>query len=140
MVRADRAGSRTFVVTGAASGIGLATAQRRSSGQLVEDVIAEESGVHTVQGGGEAFGDPGQLGHDLGKLLDHPPAAQLRGVVRDRLEPKHAFALSVLGTPVKVGIRWFFRCLASFRHTCLGRWTAVGVEVERPQRSEDERP
>src|SRR5246500_6001790 len=28
MVRADRAGSRTFVVTGAASGIGLATAQR----------------------------------------------------------------------------------------------------------------
>jgi Aldo/keto reductase family len=50
------------------------------------------------------------------------------------------FDLSVLGTPVKVGMRWFFRCLASFRHTCLGRWTAVGVEVERPQRSEDERP
>ena len=47
----------------------------------------------------------GQPGDDLGKLLDHPPAAQLRGVVRDRLEPKHAFALSVLGTPVKVGIR-----------------------------------
>ena len=23
---------------------------------------------------------------------------------------------------------------------CVGRWTAVGVEVERPQRSEDERP
>jgi hypothetical protein len=23
---------------------------------------------------------------------------------------------------------------------CLARWTAVGVKVERPQRSEDERP
>src|SRR6185312_9691676 len=50
------------------------------------------------------------------------------------------FALSVLRTPVKVGIRCCLSCLASFRHTCLGRWTAVGVEVERPQRSEDERP
>src|SRR6185437_1966164 len=40
--------------------------------------------------------------------------------------------LSVLRTPVKVGIRCCLSCLASFRHTCLGRWTAVGVEVERP--------
>jgi len=23
---------------------------------------------------------------------------------------------------------------------CVGRWTVVGVEVERPERSEDERP
>jgi hypothetical protein len=60
------------------------------------------------------------LGDDVGKLLDHPPAAQLRGVMRDRLEPQHAFALSVLRTPVKVGIRCCLSCLASFRHTCLG--------------------
>jgi len=45
------------------------------------DVVAagsaglEESGVHTVQRGAEAFDHPGQPGHDLGKLLDHPPAA-----------------------------------------------------------------
>jgi NAD(P)-dependent dehydrogenase (short-subunit alcohol dehydrogenase family) len=31
MVSADRAGSRTFVVTGAASGIGLATAAQTSA-------------------------------------------------------------------------------------------------------------
>src|SRR6476661_10823829 len=32
------------------------------------------TGVHTVQRSGEPFGDPGQLGDDLGELLDHPPA------------------------------------------------------------------
>ncbi len=78
--------------------------QRGSGGQLIEDVVAEESGVHAVQGGGESFGDAGQLGHDLGKLLDHPPAAQLGGVVYDRLEPKHAFAFGVglTGQPPEV--------------------------------------
>ena len=75
-----------------------------AGGQLVEDAVAEESGVHTVQGGGEPLGDAGQSGDDLGKLLDHPPAAQLRGVVRDRLEPKHAFAFGVglAGQPPEV--------------------------------------
>ena len=76
-----------------------------AGGQLVEDAVADESGVHAVQGGGESLGDAGQSGDDVGKLLDHPAAAQLGGVVRDRLEPQHAFALSVLRTPVKVGIR-----------------------------------
>ena len=73
-------------------------------GQLVEDAVADESGIHAVQGGGESFGDAGQLGHDLGELLDHAPAAQLRGVVRDRLEPKHAFAFGVglAGQPPEV--------------------------------------
>src|SRR4029079_9113440 len=47
----------------------------RPGGQPVEDVLAEESGVHTVQRGGEPLDDAGQPGHDLGKLLDHPPAA-----------------------------------------------------------------
>src|SRR5258705_10704963 len=67
-------------------------AQPDAGGQLVEDTVAEESGVHTIQGGGEPLGDAGELGDDVGKLLDHPPAAQLRGVMRDRLEPQHAFA------------------------------------------------
>jgi len=67
-------------------------------------VLAEESGVHTIQGGGEPLDDAGQPGDDLGKLLDHPPAAQLRGVVRDRLEPQHAFAFGVglAGQPPEV--------------------------------------
>ena len=82
--------------------------------------VADESGVHTIQGGGESLDDAGQPGDDLGELLDHPAAAQLRGVVHDRLESQHAFALSVLRTPVKVGIRCCLRCLASFRHPCLG--------------------
>ncbi len=74
------------------------------AGSSVEDAVAEESGVHAVQGGGEPFGDAGQLGHDLGKLLDHPPAPQFGGVVRDRLEPKHAFAFGVglAGQPPEV--------------------------------------
>ena len=49
-------------------------AERRSVGQLIEDAVADESGIHAVQGGGESFGDAGQSGHDLGKLLDHAPA------------------------------------------------------------------
>jgi len=60
--------------------------------------------------------------------------------MRDRLEPQHAFALSVLRTPVKVGIRCCLSCLASFRHTCLGAVDRSRVEVERLQRSEDQRP
>jgi hypothetical protein len=53
--------------------------------------------------------------------------------------PTTVASLSVLGTPVKMGSVEFFRCcLVPVR--VLARWTAVGVEVERPQRSEDERP
>ena len=52
--------------------------QPDAGGQLIEDAVAEESGVHTIQGGGEPLDDAGQPGDDLGKLLDHPPAAQLR--------------------------------------------------------------
>ena len=79
-------------------------AQRRAGGQPVEGAVAEESGIHAVQGGGEPFGDAGESGDDLGKLLDHAPAAQLRGVMCDRLEPKHAFAFGVglAGQPPEV--------------------------------------
>ena len=31
-------------------------------GQLVEHAVGEEAGVHTVQRGGESFGDPGRCG------------------------------------------------------------------------------
>ena len=80
------------------------SAQGGPGGQLVKDTVGDESGVHAVQRGGEPFGDTGQLGHDLGELLDHPPAAQLRGVVHDRLEPQHAFAFCVrlTGQPPEV--------------------------------------
>jgi hypothetical protein len=60
-------------------------AERRSGGQSVEDAVTDESGVHAVQGGGEPFGGAGESGDDLGELVDHPSAAQLRGVVHDRL-------------------------------------------------------
>ena len=49
--------------------------QAGAGGQLVEDVVADKSGVHTIQGGGEPLDDAGQLGHDRGKLRDHPAAA-----------------------------------------------------------------
>jgi len=50
--------------------------------------------------------------------------------------------LPVLRTPRKGWIHSVISCcLASFpAPSALGRWTAVGVEVERPERSEDERP
>ena len=78
-------------------------AQPDAGGQLI-DAVAEEYGVHTVQAGGEPVDHASQFGHDLGKLRDHPAAAQLRGVVRDRLEPQHAFAFGVrlAGQPPEV--------------------------------------
>jgi hypothetical protein len=49
--------------------------------------------------------------------------------------------LSVMRTPVKVRVRWSF---ALFFLVADGVWSTVdrksGVKVERPQRSEDERP
>ena len=57
-------------------------------------------------------------------------------------EPKysHTGSLSVLGTPVKVGSLVVLFLFGLVPACALWRWTAVGVEVERPQRSEDERP
>src|SRR6516165_4471942 len=52
----------------------------------------------------------------------------------------HSVSLSVLGTPVKVRVRWFAFVLASFSPVLEDGGPTVGVEVERPQRSEDERP
>ena len=77
---------------------------RDAGGQLVEHAVGEEAGVHTVQGGGEPLGHAGEPGDDLGELLDHPPAPQFGGVVRDRLEPQHAFAFGVglTGQPPEV--------------------------------------
>jgi len=49
-------------------------------------------------------------------------------------------SLSVLGTPVKAGPSSFSCCLALFPLRVGGGGTQSGVEVERPQRSEDERP
>jgi len=51
------------------------------------------------------------------------------------------YPLSVLGTPRKgLGVRCYFCCLSSSspRFGAVGPWS--GVKVERPQRSEDERP
>ena len=75
--------------------------------------------------------------------------AKLKSPLVARLKsPPRAVILRLVGgspylcwrPPVKVGSAGCFLCLASFRPMCSGRWTAVGVEVERPQRSEDERP
>jgi hypothetical protein len=49
-------------------------------------------------------------------------------------------SLSVLRTPVKVGSVELFGCLALVPALADGAGPVVGVKVERPQRSEDERP
>jgi len=38
------------------------------------------------------------------------------------------------------GIRWLFSSFGLVQARAEGRWIAVGVEVERPQRNEAERP
>jgi len=48
--------------------------------------------------------------------------------------------LSVLGSTGKDGIRWLFSSFGLVQARAEGRWIAVGVEVERPQRNEAERP
>jgi hypothetical protein len=48
--------------------------------------------------------------------------------------------LICVGDPRKGGILGRFRVCWPHFGPCMGRWTAVGVEVERPQRSADERP
>src|ERR1700756_2299274 len=76
MVRADRAGSRTFVVTGAASGIGLATAQR---------LLAEGGGVV-----GADLAAPPDLGPDFrfvtADVTDEAAIAAVLAAVPDRLD------------------------------------------------------
>jgi hypothetical protein len=49
-------------------------------------------------------------------------------------------SLSVLGTPVNVGSVELFVLFGLVPVRVCGGGPAVGVEVERPQRSEDERP
>src|SRR5690348_5963101 len=49
-------------------------------------------------------------------------------------------ALSVLGTPVKAGVLGYLGCCLCSWPGFAERWIAAGVQVERPQRSEDERP
>ncbi len=53
---------------------------------------------------------------------------------------RQVFPLSVLGTPVKVDPLGCFIVGSHFRIRVVGGGPQVGVEVERPQRSEDERP
>src|SRR6201981_3489708 len=76
MVRADRARSRTFVVTGAASGIGLATAQR---------LLAEGGSVI-----GADLASPPDLGPEFrfvtADVTDEAAVAAVLAAVPDRLD------------------------------------------------------
>src|SRR6516164_8400286 len=56
------------------------------------------------------------------------------------LDEPHVVPLSVLGTPVKVGSVGCLGCLSSFRSVLARGGPQSGAKVERPQRSEDERP
>src|SRR6478672_11309350 len=64
-----------------------------------------------------------------------------RATYRGTLLPCSLLLLLIcVGDPRKGGILGRFRVCWPHFGPCMGRWTAVGVEVERPQRSEDERP
>jgi hypothetical protein len=86
--------------------------------------------------------------HRMGAKLDRVIASLQRQLDRERDDafvrgmhyPTRWDPLICVGDPRKGGNPLMFRCLASVGPSALGRWTAVGVEVERPERCEDERP
>src|SRR6516225_4158646 len=70
-------------------------AHLRWLGELVQGVIADEGGIHTIQIAQESFQDLPEASDDVGKSLQQPAAAEFLGVVHDGLETKHAFAFGI---------------------------------------------
>ncbi len=63
--------------------------------QLIEGVIGQEAGIEAVQRGGESVDHAGEPADDLPEAVQDPAAAQLFGVMNDRLEAQHMFAFGV---------------------------------------------
>ena len=61
----------------------------------VEDAVGQEADVDAVEHGGEAVDHRGQPGGDVASCFQGPAAAELFGVMRDRLEAQDAFAFGV---------------------------------------------
>jgi hypothetical protein len=65
--------------------------------ELVEESIADEGDINTVQGGGEPVDHAGESSDDVGEAVQDATAAQRFGVVCDRFEAQHVFAWSENG-------------------------------------------
>jgi hypothetical protein len=72
-----------------------AGAQSRGQRQLVQRAAGDEAGIDAVQRGAKPLAHAGQPGHDFGEAVKGPAAAELPGVVGDRLEPQDARAFGV---------------------------------------------
>jgi hypothetical protein len=87
--------------------------------------------------------DRGMIGREIGGHRSPspwmPPGADKRPN-EISWGPNYDMLLICVGDPVKVWILSFLVVRPRSRLRVWGRWTGVGVEVERPQRSEDERP
>ena len=64
-------------------------------GKLVEDAVGQEAELDAVEHAGEAVDHAGQPGDDLRELVQSAAAAELFGVMSDRLEAQDAFAFGV---------------------------------------------
>jgi hypothetical protein len=65
------------------------------SGEPIEQVVADVGDIDAVEGGGEPVDHAGEPADDRREVVQHPPAAQLPGVVHDRFETQHVFAFGV---------------------------------------------
>ena len=91
-------------------------AQPDAGGQLVEDAVAEESGVHAVQGGGEPLDDAGQFGsRSRGTSRSSARSATRRCCARSPRTAARVRLICVgdprkvcVGDPRKGGIHWLF--------------------------------
>jgi hypothetical protein len=63
--------------------------------QLVEGPVGPEAHVDTVEHGGEPLDHTGEPGDHLAEVRQHPTAARRPGIVHDRLEAQHVFAVGV---------------------------------------------
>jgi len=70
-------------------------ADLRWAGKFVQSVIADESGIPTIEISQEAFENLPKAGDDPWKSLEQSAAAQFFAVVDDDLETKHAFAFGI---------------------------------------------
>jgi hypothetical protein len=89
----------------------------------IEHAVGQEGDVDAVEHAGEPVHHAGQVGDDGGELLEYPTGVQRPGVVHDRFETQHVFALGVAlqGQQSEVDLEQGEVPPGSLDHDCLAR-------------------